>query len=117
VLADGQRGPPFDDVGRIVVSPDGKHMSYAARTEASWVVVTDGVQGQAWGGTTTPVFSRDGRRLAYAARKGSKSVVVVDNQAGPECDAIPPGVPCFDDSGRVEYVAIKQLAVVRVVHP
>src|SRR3954470_23917377 len=41
VILDGDPGVSFEEVGRLVFSPDGSRLAYAARDDDEWKVVVD----------------------------------------------------------------------------
>jgi hypothetical protein len=118
VVLDGQPGPEYDEVGKLVFSPDSKRLAYVAARGNMWLVVVDGQSGPEYDGILQDnlIFSSDGKRLAYAVQKGNKRLVVVDGQSGPEYDAILQGSPVFSsDSKRLAYavrMGTKSLVVV-----
>ena len=69
-------------------SPDGKHLTYAAKNGKKLVVVVDGQPAAEYDEIFgySPIFSPDGKHLAYVARKGEKWLIVVDGQPGAEYD-------------------------------
>lgn len=87
------------------LSPDGKHLAYAARKDGKEFIVVDGQKQEGFDKVSRPVFSPDGKRLAYAARKDKEGVfVVVDGQRGEEFYYA--GIPVFSpDSKLVAYAA------------
>lgn len=113
VVVDGRFGPEYDDVQHLLLSPDGKHVAYVAKSGVDYSVVVDGRPGPLYDfiGKETPTrrnirmqFSSDGKHLAYVARKRDQHCVVTDGIAGPLFDGI--GLFRFSpDSKRIAYVA------------
>jgi len=84
VIADGQAGPRFNEVGPPVFSPDGKHMAYAAMTEAEKVTKSE-----------------------YSANNWS---IVLDGQPGPKYTFILDGSLVFNPDGTLEFLALKSIS-------
>lgn len=113
VVVDGRFGPEYDDVQHLLLSPDGKHVAYVARSGVNYSVVVDGRAGSLYDfiGKETPThrnirmqFSPDGKHLAYVAKKRNQHCLVTDGIAGPLFDHI--GVFQFSPDGkRIAYVA------------
>jgi hypothetical protein len=106
-VVDGEKGPPFDDVGpwlgadktaRAIAgeprfSPDGTQFAFPAQVGKQWSMVVNGVPGEGFHLVGYACFSATGR-LAYFAKPDKKRVVyVLDGMPGPVMtDAYP-----FDD--------------------
>lgn len=108
----------FDAVAlqRIIFSPDGRHMAYAAREAGAWFVVRDGTRGPRTDGIGEMTFSPDGRRLAYAGMRDGAWHVVVDDRFGAPVDSLFAGSLGFDPtSTRLAYVALVGGSAVAVV--
>jgi roadblock/LC7 domain-containing protein len=91
---------------RLIFSPDGKHLAYAANTSAtggSYVQVVDGVEGPRYSWVRDATFSPDGKHVAYEATKGRDEVVIVDGVERPAYDGLMGGRPIFSRNG--EHVA------------
>ncbi|TSC73033.1 MAG: hypothetical protein G01um101438_56 [Parcubacteria group bacterium Gr01-1014_38] len=89
VVINGIRGKSYDQVGRVVFSPDGHRNAYTAQRGEKTFVVIDGREEQAQfdeidGDSIT--FSRDGRHVAYIGtdRKEKKQFVVLDGRVSRE---------------------------------
>jgi Tol biopolymer transport system component len=82
-VIDGKEGPPYDEIGTLMYSADGRH-AYAARKGEDTVVVVQGVESPAYEGVRYPhtIFSPDGKSFAYAARTSGVTFVVVDGRPG-----------------------------------
>lgn len=108
VRIDGVEGPRFNAVpaSALAFSADGKHVAYAAKQAAQWVVVANGTRGDSWTGIGAVVLSADGAHVAYAAASGKKWRVVHDKTAGPEFDSLFEGSLTFSPDGeRLAYLA------------
>jgi ATP-dependent RNA helicase DHX57 len=90
VVVDGKEGRPWDGIGELVFSPDGREVVYLARRERTWHVVRSGrsiaTAEAVFRGTLR--FSPGGRRLAWVASEGLQARVVLDGAEGPEHDAV-----------------------------
>jgi hypothetical protein len=62
------------------ISPDNKHVAYAAEADKRIFVVVDDKDGNQYDGIgqDDPIFSPDSKRVAYAAGKADKCFIVVD---------------------------------------
>ena len=124
VSLNGKRLGPYSGVsGMLEVSQDGRHLAFAAKKDAQWVVVVDGVEKYCHKGLLWPwsawspslegnqyipqtraavlEFSPDGKSLAYpAAMEDGKYAMYVNGKPGPAY----PGV-----GAEVQFVAGKPL--------
>jgi Tol biopolymer transport system component len=121
VVVNNVPGPQYEQVGRPVVSDDGRRVAYVACRDKDGqrkvMAVIDGQEGPAYdeiplnrGGEWEP-FSRGGQHSAYKAREGLKWRAVVDGQPGPEYDEVYPIAPAAwysffsADGSRIAYLA------------
>lgn len=81
VFHNGREGRPYDAVGRIAVSPDGRRCAFGALRDGKWRMVVDGEEGTPFNTVQEPIFSPDGAHLAYVAMQGERWHVVVDGKA------------------------------------
>jgi WD40 repeat protein len=78
VVHNGVAGKPYQRVGYLELSPDGKHLAYRALDDGSWRMVVDGVDGPTYAAVQLVAFSPDGRHVAYQVMKGDRWYLVVD---------------------------------------
>lgn len=80
VRVDGKKiGGTYEEVGRLVFSPDGQHLAFAARKGNKWFLVVNGTEGPGFDIVVTPQFAPDSKSVVYRARsKGERFVVVSD---------------------------------------
>lgn len=78
VVHNGRPGKPYEAVGTIALSPDGRRCAHGALVDGTWRTVVDGVEGQGFAAVQSPVFSPDGAHLAYQAMAGERWHLVVD---------------------------------------
>jgi Tol biopolymer transport system component len=72
LVVDGKRGADYDGLGYFGFSQDGKHIAYAAKKGAKFVIVVDGVEhGEYSAVAAGPVFRSDGVLEFLAADKPS----------------------------------------------
>lgn len=88
MLVDGKASAAYDDIEDPlpVLSPNGKHYAFVAKSGEKWFVVKDGAQQQAYGGVdSNSLMITDSNRLAYSATSldGSKRVAVLDGKEVP----------------------------------
>jgi hypothetical protein len=105
VIHDGVAGPPFDGVGEVVLSEDGRDVAWAGQREGGWYVVHGSAIGERFEALFPGAlrFSRTGR-LAAAGTRGGRAFVVVDGRTSEGWDAV--GQLHFSDDGqRLAYVA------------
>ena len=89
------------------LSPDGKHLAYAAGKDGKEFVVVDGQKQEEFDKVSRPFFSPDGKRLAYTARNDKEGVfVVVDGQRAAEFYYV--GFPVFSPDSKVVAYAARQ---------
>lgn len=72
----------YDSVGLPVVSNDGKHIAYRARSGKKWFLVLDKKEGKKYDFIRRPKFSNNGKHVAYIAVKNKKYFIVLDNIEG-----------------------------------
>jgi hypothetical protein len=121
MVVDGQAGLEYDSLPlhTFVFSPDSKHAAYGASHGGKQFVVLDSKTGPEYDWIRMPVFSSDSKHVAYAASDGRKQFVVLDGQTGPEHDGIvmfEPGKLTFGADGGLEYLAVKDGSLYRVIH-
>ena len=105
-VVSGQAGHPYDEVGPVVFSANGKAWGHLATDADSAVVVVNGVPGRRYAGVASPAFSEDGKRWAHRAQKKDKWLVVVNGEDGREYDEIPPNTLLVSaDGAHVAYAA------------
>ena len=105
-------GKVADISGRVLLSPDGRHIAYEhftyGNTGHSYSVVVDGVQGKKYSHIRQLAFSPDNRTV-YVAEEKDKSFVVVNGVEGKQYDEI--GFIVMSDKGsnthgcRIGYTA------------
>jgi dipeptidyl aminopeptidase/acylaminoacyl peptidase len=109
VVAAGREEQPYDEVLRLMYSPDGRH-AYAARKGKQVVLVVQGTESPGYDGVRyrRSVFSPDGRTVAYAASQAGAWKVVVNGQAGPAYELIDGGTLTLSPGGnRLAFVAAR----------
>ena len=101
----------------LAISPDGKHIAYAAKREKGKCVVLDGHAGRTYpeipeqhlterGRDPQIRFSSQGGHITYVARRADSYVVVADEREGKPYEYIEVGAPVFSSDGnRLAYVA------------
>ena len=124
MVSDGNIGPQYDGIvqGSVVMSEDGKRLSYVAVKGKSDVAVIDGEEGREFDGLiegSHPIFSPDGRHVAYGVYKGNFVFVVADGKFGPSYQGVNV-VPTFTSTNCLEYLADKsesgKLGLYHVTH-
>jgi hypothetical protein len=83
----------------IRFSEDSKHLVYAAKIDAGWVVVVDSVRSRPWAGIGEVLFGPD-HRLAYVANDSGRWRVVLEGTPSPLFDAVMQGSLTFSPDGR-----------------
>lgn len=70
-----------NEVGQVVLSPDGKHFAAVKRLEhEGFAVVRDGKQGLEYQRIGYVTFSPDSEHLLYTVRQGSQGFIVIDGE-------------------------------------
>jgi len=103
----GKDGPPFDEISPIMYTAGGRS-AYAARRDASVLLVVDGMAGNEFDGVRYPgtVFSPDGKHFAYAGRVNETSRVILDDQPQERYDHVDGSSLVFSPNGELlAYVA------------
>ncbi|MGB9133186.1 MAG: hypothetical protein ACP5N0_00520 [Methanosarcina sp.] len=73
----------FPGVGKVVFSPDSRHVAYWAKSEGEgYFEVLDGIEGKNYSEVRDPIFSPDSNHTAYAARSSDGWHVVLDGNEG-----------------------------------
>jgi len=82
VVHNGKPGKLYQAVqpNSVRISPDGKRVVYAAKTDTKVVVVLDGKEIGTYDEVAPPVFSPDGRHVAYEGKLGDKWHIFMDGQ-------------------------------------
>jgi len=97
VVADGKRGPDYDYVGRLIFSPDSRHLAYQTRKGKMDYVVLEGKAAQAYDCWAWPFFSPDSQHLAWMSAGGNGGRMSV-GPSGPRPEglyAVVDGTPVF----------------------
>jgi Tol biopolymer transport system component len=68
VVVNGQPLKPYEGIGSMTFSPDGKRVAFTAKRDGKAMVVCDGKEGPHYPEVFYPMFSPDGKSLAYWAR-------------------------------------------------
>ena len=129
VLLDGQpvRGE-YRNVGQLGISPDGRRVAFVGTMpddsgNKTAHAVIDGHPGPGFQRITEILFSPDSRHVAYVAWTDSvKQHVVVDGFEGPDYEQVlagqlhPPGGMEFRKDGSLEFLAVKDGKLNRIVY-
>lgn len=107
VVSSSGKSYSYERVLNLTMSPDRKHIAWAARRKGKWFVVLDGVEQEAFDavGLNSLIFSPDSDHLAYAAQQGKKWRVVVDGSRSCEWDRIG-SLKFSPGSSKLVYAAI-----------
>lgn len=127
VELNGKRLGPYEGVsGRFVVSPDGRHIAYAAAKSGKWVIAVDGVDGAPHDGLLWPYyawspdlegnqfipqtraaaleFSPDGKSVIYPAKlENGKYAIFTNDRPGPAFPDV--GAEVLFVAGQIKYFA------------
>ncbi len=117
LVVDGKPGKPYDSIGQILFSPDGRSLAYKVRAAGTQMVVRNGREGRIFDrvGDGTLVFSPNSQRLAYVAKAGRNSCVVVDEKRRHRYDLV--GYLTFTPDNRAPvYVAMNSKKAFTVVN-
>jgi hypothetical protein len=131
VVLDGNAGPHFNELGRLIFSPDGSRLAYSTkdRNDKAWNMMIDGKPGPAYDLIGfDPAFSPDNRHIAYAAKKQGKWCVVLDGKELADYELVystkpgfrqedytgSPSPFHFDATGTLNYIGIKDGQIYRV---
>lgn len=107
VFVGDKRGEVYDELGSLILSPDGGTIVYRAKVDKKWLVLTGEKRGKKFDEIGRPILGPDGKTPAYTARKGEKWMVVVGEKPGEEFDEVG-DLPVFNPKdGSVAYRASK----------
>ncbi len=110
--------------GTLAVSPDGRHIAYAAKRGNKFVVIRDGKDGKLYegygsdgdfAGKMQPLFSQNSQKLGYSARQGDQWTFVVDGHEGSFYDEISGFDLALSADGKVQAFAARQKDAERVI--
>lgn len=106
IVVDEVYGKEYREVGKVVFSPDSRHVAYWARSrEDGYFVVLDGIEGQKnYSDVREPIFSQDSTHTAYAALKDDGWHVVLDGNEGSNYSAVR-SLTFSPDSKHLAYTA------------
>ena len=107
VVAGRQAWKPFETIGQMLFSPDGKRLAAIAISGSSQRVLLNNREQRLFDrvGGGTLVFSPNGAKLAYIARSGRATFAVVDGERQARYDMA--GYLTFTPDGRVVYAATR----------
>jgi len=87
VVLDGTESQPYDVIGTLTFSPDGRRFAYTAKIGKTWRMVIDGVAKTPYDSITKDywtqqqaVFSADGKHLAYRVTSHGKERLIIDGR-------------------------------------
>jgi len=81
VVINGKAEPPFNTVGDVVFSPDGRKHAYTVKDENNiWHLKSDARSDIFFHHIGMPVFSPDGRHLAFLGSYDDEWFLVIDNK-------------------------------------
>ena len=104
-----QRLGPYERVGPLVFTDDGRHFAFAALVDETWRVIRDGTPGTAYPfiEDTIVIASPTGDHVAYVVRDGTRSFLVLDGKEHPRFDSIGLGTVTFSpDGSRLAYAGL-----------
>jgi hypothetical protein len=97
---------PFDAIGAVAFSPDGRRLALTALAGRQWNVVVDGKIGPAYEGVGSMLlFSPDSKRLAVAAGRAGQQFLAVDGKESAPVDVVGP-TTFSPDGQRVAYAVV-----------
>jgi hypothetical protein len=115
VVHQGKKGPVFEMIRLLTLSPDGSRVAYAVSERATDAkpgaastrssVVIDGARGPAWWNVSQIVFGPDGKAVAYIATSDRMQQVVQGDKPGePYAEildlSLSPGGVCYQASSK-----------------
>ena len=95
----------FPGVGKVVFSPDSRHVAYWAKSDGEgYFVVLDGIEGKNYSEVRDPIFSQDSNHTTYAARSDDGWRVILDGNEGNNYTEVW-GLTFSPDSKHLAYAA------------
>lgn len=79
---------PFDGIGAIVFSPDGRRLAMTSLTDKKWSIYVDGKSAGSYDGTGGMLFSPDSSRLAIVAGRAEQQFLVIDEKEYAPVDVV-----------------------------
>ena len=86
-VLDGVESTPYDLIGSLTFSPDGRRFAFTAKEGKTWCMVIDGVAKKRYDSINEEywtkqqaVFSEDGKHLAYRVTRGGKELLIIDGR-------------------------------------
>jgi len=123
VIHDGHTYGPYDAVWSVAISPDGRHVAFAAdggAEQSAWFYVVDGKRYRLqFDQAFPPRFSPDGRHVAWVAKhlrsdgRPAKYLLFVDGSSVASSDEVVTG-PRFADDGALSWVALRGKRLSRI---
>jgi hypothetical protein len=95
---------PFDRIGAVAFSPDGRRLALSGLNGEQWSVAADGKFAGTYEGVGMLMFSPDSRHLAVVAGRGGQQFISIDGRELPPVDVIGPA-NFSPDSSHIAYVA------------
>ncbi len=78
VALNGKPGKPYQSIGTMALSPDGRRVAYNALDNDKWRIVVDEKEYSTEGEIGSPVFSPDSRHVAYESRVDNRWRIIID---------------------------------------
>jgi len=82
-LIDGELSVSYDQIYKIVFSPDGKRYAYAAKRDKREFVVSNGMPGMDYKEVFNPFFNETGNLMVYQAKVDKKQLWVINETPNP----------------------------------
>ena len=87
-MIDGRIGPPYEGIGDLEFSPDGRHLGYVAREGSTARLIVDGTGGSPHDAISEFRFAPSGPGTAYLARDAGRWFMIHgDTRLGPYASA------------------------------
>ncbi|MBU1102683.1 hypothetical protein KJ853_03460 [Patescibacteria group bacterium] len=108
VIINNEKSKPYDEISRIIFSPDGQKFAYKAKLNGKEFIIVNGQEGKGYDSVGSPIFSPDSQKIAYRVSLDKKWRIVVNDKEGKPYDLIEEDSFIFSpDSQKIGYRAIQ----------
>jgi dipeptidyl aminopeptidase/acylaminoacyl peptidase len=108
VHLNGAAQAPYQTIGAVCLSRDGRRLAYQAQSARGWHIVADGMEGAPCDTVSVPAFTGDAQLLTYAAARAGRMLLVTADAVTELGPAGQPETLYPSPDGRRSFVAIRR---------